>query len=245
MELNEAALLVAGGFVAGIINTIAGGGSLLTVPLLVMTGYPGVIANATNRVGVLVQSGVASWRFGAEGVPGWRAAAPIMIPLLVGSTLGALVIADLSSAVFEKVFGIVMLIMLVPALRPPKARDAESTPWPAPLVWIVFFVIGVYGGAIQAGVGIVLVLALSRSGHDLVLANSVKSIAVAAFTLIAVVVFVYHGQVRWLPAAVLATSQAVGATVGARMAVRGGERVVRVAMTLAVIALAGRMLAVY
>jgi len=240
------ALISAGGFVAGVINTMAGGGSLLTVPLLVMLGLPGTIANGTNRIGVLVQSVVGAWRFAAEGVPGWRAALPTLAPLVAGSLVGALAVSRLADEDFERAFGLVMLILLVPALRPPSTRDARRRrPWSPAWSWVVFFFIGLYGGAFQAGVGIVLVLALARSGHDLVLSNSVKVVVVAAFTTVAAAVFIAQGQVVWTPALVLAASTAAGATVGARITVRGGDRAVRPVLAASVLLLAGRMLGLY
>jgi uncharacterized membrane protein YfcA len=109
----------------------------------------------------------------------------------------------------------------------------------------VFFAIGVYGGAIQAGVGLLLLLALSRSGYDLVKANSIKLVVIAVFTSVAVVVFVAQGQVVWAPALLLALATAAGAVVGARLAVRGGERVIRPVLVVSVLLLATRMLGLY
>jgi len=246
MTAAEVGLLLAGGFVAGIINTIAGGGSLLTVPLLVLIGLPGTVANATNRIGVLVQSVVGAWRFRAEGVPGFRAALPTLLPLMLGSLVGATAASYLDDRTFERLFGIVMLVVLVPALREAgPSGQAERRSWSPLSGFAVFTLIGVYGGAFQAGVGIMLVLALARAGNDLVLSNSIKLVVVAAFTLVAAAVFVARGQVVWAPALVLAVSTAAGAAVGARLAVRGGERVVRPVLALAVVALAGRMLGLY
>ena len=128
---TEMAMLAAGGLVAGVINTMAGGGSLLTVPLLVMLGLPGTVANGTNRVAVLVQSVVASLRFGAEGVPGLQAALPVTVPLVLGATLGALGVSMLADETFERLFGIVMLVLLVPALRVSSARREAGALSPA------------------------------------------------------------------------------------------------------------------
>ena len=247
MTAIEAALVVATGFVAGVVNTLAGGGSLLTVPLLVLIGVPGTFANGTNRVAVLVQSIVGAWRFRAEGVSGFRHVVPVLAPMLVGAALGAYGVAHLDDASFERLFGVVMLLLLVPALFPP--RIAAAVPGRGrmgPVVSaITFFVIGLYGGSFQAGVGLFLVLALARSGHDLVMANSVKMVAVAAFTVIAVAIFVHAGQVYWAPAILLSVGTALGAALGARIAVRGGEPVIRRALVVAVIALAGKMLGLY
>jgi uncharacterized membrane protein YfcA len=150
---------------------------------------------------------------------------------------------------FERLFGVVMLLLLLPALFPPRiaaAGVARTRPRMGPVARaLTFFAIGLYGGAFQAGVGLFLVLALSRAGHDLVMANSVKMVAVAAFTLIATAIFVYEGQVFWVPAIALSVGTGLGAAVGARIAVRGGERVIRPALAAAVVALAGKMLGFY
>ncbi len=90
-----------------------------------------------------------------------------------------------------------------------------------------------------------LVAALSRAGFDLVRANSVKVVVVFALTLVAVPVFVLEGQVAWLPAGILAIGFALGGELGARLAVRGGERLIRPVLVAAVLGLAGRMLGLY
>ena len=241
----EAALLFFGGLGAGVVNTLAGGGSLLTVPLLVLIGLPGTLANGTNRIGVLIQNAVAAWRFRAEGVPGMRAALPLLLPVALGSALGALAIARVADETFEQIFGLLMLALLVPTLYGSRRGNQPPRPWPPVLRFALFFIIGVYGGAIQAGVGLVLVAALSRAGLDLVEANSVKVIVILVFTLPAVAVFLAAGHVVWAPALVLAGGFAGGAALGARLAVRGGERVIRPVLLVSLVALAGRMLGLY
>jgi hypothetical protein len=244
VDLLEIALLIGGGFVAGIVNTLAGGGSLLTVPLLVLIGLPGNVANGTNRVGILLQSAMAVWSFRALGVSEFRSAVPVLVPLTLGSLTGAFLIAQVSDAIFEKAFGIVMLLLLVPtfARRFAEPNAASPRPWSPLTSGAVFFAIGAYGGSFQAGVGILLLLALSRAGFDLVRANAVKVLVVAAITLVALPVFIAVGQVAWLAAVLLAAGFSGGGALGARLAVRGGERLIRPVVMVAVIALAARML---
>jgi uncharacterized membrane protein YfcA len=254
----DVALLVGGGILAGVVNTLAGGGSLLTVPLLVVLGLPGTIANGTNRVGILVQSLMASRGFRAHGVFGVRAALPLLVPVLAGSVVGALAVArwlhDVAARIgvdpdetFERLFGVLMLVLLVPTLR--RASPASDAPpargWSPATRAVVFFGIGLYGGAFQAGVGIVLLFALSHAGFDLVRANAIKMVVVAALTAVAVPVFVLELQIEWLPAAVLACGYAIGGALGARLAVRRGERLIRPVLAASVFALAGRMLGLY
>lgn len=248
MSPADAALLVAGGLAAGIVNSMAGGGSLLTVSLLVLMGLPGTLANGTNRIGVLALSAMAAWRFRAEGVPGVRAALPLLAPVLLGSAVGALAISRVADETFEKLFGVLMVILLIPIVRRPTSvvrPDAPRRSWPAPLRVAVLFAIGLFGGAFQAGVGIPLVFALSYAGFDLVRANSVKVVVIGALTAVAVPVFAIQGQIDWPHAGVLAIGFLLGGEIGARLAVRGGEALIRPVLGVAVLALAGHMVGLY
>ena len=245
MELIDAALVVGAGLVAGIVNAMAGGGSLLTVGLLnVFVGLPGLVANGTNRVGVLVQnaSSVASYR--KEGVRGFRKAVPVMVPVIAGSLLGSLLVSSVTDETFERIFGILMVPLLFLSLRSPKNVGSQIN-WHPVTTAVIFFGIGLYGGAFQAGVGLLIVVALSRSGLDLVNANAVKVVVILVLTTIAVPVFIVRGQVDWGFAVVLAFGFAAGGWIGARVAVRGGEKIIKPVLIGAVVALAGRMIGLY
>lgn len=247
MNGRYALMLLVGGLVAGIVNTLAGAGSLLTVPLLVLVGLPGNVANGTNRFGVFVQSAVAAWRFRAEDVSGINRSLPVLLPVILGSLGGSAVVSQLSDKTFERLFGFVMLGLLVLILRRPiKPSSMHTGPsWSKPMMFVVFLGIGLFGGAFQAGVGLALVLALSYAGYDLVSANSIKVVLNAALTASALPVFVLQGQVAWVPAIVLASGFALGGEIGARLAIRGGERLIRPVLILTVVALAGRMMGLY
>tara|TARA_B100001142_G_C14342733_1_gene658671 strand:- start:3157 stop:3906 length:750 start_codon:yes stop_codon:yes gene_type:complete len=245
MELIDAALVVGAGLVAGIVNAMAGGGSLLTVALLnVFVGLPGLVANGTNRVGVLVQnaSSVASYR--KEGVRGFRRAVPVLVPVIAGSLLGSLLVSSVTDETFERIFGILMVPLLFLSLRSPKNVGSQIN-WHPVTTAVIFFGIGLYGGAFQAGVGLLIVVALSRSGLDLVNANAVKVVVILVLTTIAVPVFIVRGQVDWGFAVVLAIGFAAGGWIGARVAVRGGEKIIKPVLIGAVVALAGRMIGLY
>lgn len=249
LDATHALLLVGGGLVAGVVNTIAGGGSFLTVPLLVLAGLPGTLANGTNRIGVLVQYFAAAWRFRAEGFFEPRAVARVLVPVALGSALGALWASRLADAAFQRAFGVLMLVLLLPTLRqlsgpgnglrPPGRRLGPA------LSSLLFFAVGLYAGAFQAGLGLPLLFVLLHAGWDAVRANAIKAGVSVVATLAAVPIFAARGLVAWLPALLLAAGFWLGGSLGARLAVRGGERIVRPVLALAVVVLAGHMLGLY
>ena len=244
MEWWEILLLAGGGLLAGTINSIAGGGSLLTVPLLVLAGVPGNLANGSNRVGILTSNAAAAAEFRRLGAGSLKQAAPILIPVMIGSFAGSSLVGLLTDATFERVFGFLMVPVLILSLRKPRPKPAGSS-WPAWVTMLVFFLIGIYGGAFQAGIGLVLIVALSHTGIGLVLANSVKVIVNLAVTLVALPTFIASGNVAWYPALILAAGLTVGGVLGANATVRGGEKIIRPVMIAAVIAFSGRLLGLY
>jgi len=244
LPLGDAALLLGGGLIAGVVNTLAGGGSLLTVPLLVLLGLPGGVANGTNRVGILLQCLAAAWRFRAHGALRGRDVLPIFAPVACGSLLGAVLVGQVANATFERIFGVLMLLLLVPTLRGMRAA-AHPVSRPRPVVTaLALLAVGVYAGAFQVGVGILLLFSLLHLGHDAVRANALKVTVIALSAFTAVPVFAWNDQIAWTPALVLAVGFTAGGVLGAKLAVTGGERLIRPVLAVAVVALALRMLAI-
>lgn len=245
MDLGVVLLLLVGGFTSGVINTLAGGGSLLTVPILVLAGLPGNVANGSNRLGILASNASATVAFRRLGVSGLCRVLLILVPVAVGSLVGALLVARLSDDTFERAFGILMVPLLLLSLRPPLVKLAGGRVWSGSFTVLVFFAVGLYGGAFQAGIGLMLMVALSRSGMDLVVANNVKVVVIMVLTVITLPVFIIGGMVDWGPALVLAAGFAVGGALGARLTVTGGASLIRPVMGAAVLALAGRLLGLF
>ncbi|MBJ69635.1 MAG: hypothetical protein CL463_07005 [Acidimicrobiaceae bacterium] len=240
----EAVLLFVGGGAAGIVNAMAGGGSSLTVPLLVLAGVPGNFANGTNRVGIFVSNGTTIWSFHRQEVKAYRESLPFLLPVIVGSLIGSIAISQVTDRAFETIFGILMLPIIFLSLREPKAvhrRPALSRT----ATFILFLFIGIYAGAIQMGVGLVLLAFLTRSGLPLMKANFVKVVITLAVTMTALPVFIAQGKVRWLPALILTVGLSAGGWLGARIAVKGGERIIRIFMVIAAIGLTGRLVGLY
>ena len=244
MTIWTFALLLVGGVFAGGINAMAGGGSILTVPLLVVAGVPGAAANGSNRVGVLTSNLSSAAAFRRLGVDGLGHVAPILVPVIGGSLVGSIGISRLADDQFETAFGLLMIPLIILSLKKPKV-DTQRPPWTRTTTVVVFFAIGIYGGAFQAGVGLVLLAALGRAGYDLVTANHIKVIITLTVTAIALPVFIAAGQIRWVPALVLAVGFSLGGWFGARLAVAGGDRLIRGVMFVCALVLAGRLLGLY
>lgn len=235
------------GFIAGFINTLAGSGSLLTLPVLILLGLPANVANGTNRVGVTVQNIVAVAAFRQHGALDVRGTWLLVVPSVLGSLLGAMLAVDLDEALLRRVIGALMLAMLIVMLiKPERWIDEHATGRPARLLVEVplFFVIGVYGGFIQAGVGIFLIAGLVlAAGHNVVTANALKNLIVLIFTAAALVVFVINDQVRWDLGLLLALGQAGGAWVAARSALKRGANFVRWFVIVIIVLAAGALFA--
>lgn len=243
ISLLMLALMMVVGIVAGFINTLAGGGSFLTLPVLMMLGMPADVANGTNRVGVLVQSLAGVRGFDRHGALDRGAVVQILIPTFVGSLAGALVASFLPPAVLKPVLLVTMVAMAVlmvvrPTVVAPPAGTAPKRLADAPAGYLWLFAAGLYGGFIQAGVGFILIVALAGVlRYDLVQSNALKMACTALFSVVALGVFVIRGQVQWLPGLVLALAQVIGVQLSVRFALQVSQVVLRwvlLALVLAV-----------
>ncbi len=224
--------VIAAGFLAGFINTLAGSGSLITLPLLMFLGLPANVANGTNRVAILLQNVVGVSSFKQQKILNLRGGLLLAVPAVIGAVVGAQIAVNLNEEIMRKAIGAVMVVFLVLLLIRPKrwlqGRPDAVTGRPGLIQIMVFFGIGVYGGFIQAGVGIFLLAGLVLgAGYDLVRANAVKVLIVLCFTPLALVVFLLEGQVQWVVGLTLAIGNMSGAWVAARMAVKRGAGFVR------------------
>ena len=224
--------VIAAGFMSGFINTLAGSGSLVTLPLLIFLGLPATIANGTNRVAILLQNVVGVTSFDRQGILDRRGTLVLGTPMVVGALVGANIAVNLDEILMRRTIGVLMLVMLVVILIQPerwlRGKLQRLEGWPAWWQFGLFFVIGIYGGFIQAGVGIFLLAGLVLGvGYDLVRANAVKVGVVLVFTFFALGVFIFNDQVDWGIGLVLALGSMMGAWTAARVAVDKGAAWVR------------------
>jgi hypothetical protein len=238
--------LALAGVLAGVLNAIAGGGSFLTLPMLMIVGLSPSVANGTMRVAVLLQGLVVVATFWRRGVRDNGTAPRLLIPVLAGALAGAFAASHLEDAVLRPVFGLALVVWAVLlAVRPGSfEKTGEQTRTIGPLAWVLAAVIGLYGGFMQAGVGFpLLALLVSYLGLSPVRANLVKVQIVVAYTVIALPVFAQAGQVAWSEGLVLASGTMLGGWVGTRWQVVGGARLIRRFVMAAVFVAGAAMIA--
>jgi hypothetical protein len=186
-------LLTGAGFISGFLNILAGGGSLLTLPMLIFIGLPPIEANGTNRIGVAVQNIIGVRSFSKNGVLSWRLAIMCSLPAIVGACIGAYMAVDIDPAMFRQVLAAVMILMvIVTAIDPVKRYGAKLTAPTPKANWLMllgFFFIGIYGGFVQAGIGFLILIVTTLAGLDLVRGNVLKVVVILIFTIPAVVIF--------------------------------------------------------
>ncbi|OFY17127.1 MAG: hypothetical protein A2X11_01450 [Bacteroidetes bacterium GWE2_42_24] len=233
MELTlQLIILGLAGIVVGIINTLSGGGSIISLSLLMFFGLDANIANGTNRVAILFQSLAGVKKFSDSkmlDIPrGWHYA----LPALVGSLGGAWMATDINKQVFEYLLLGVMVVMVVLMFVDPEKWIGKSAlqqyKKPGWRTWITFVAIGFYGGFVQVGIGYFLLAGLViQAGYELVKANALKVFITFLYSPFTLVVFLWHNQVNWLYGIVLAIGTFSGGWLGAQLAIKQGASFIR------------------
>lgn len=247
MDLLESLFIVLIGFIAGFLNTVAGGGSLISLPILIFLGLPGSVANATSRVAILAQNIFAVTGFNSKGI---KLPLPYSIYLgiasLIGGFIGAKLAITISDSVFNRILAIVMVMVVISIVVEPKNRKQHSTErlnLKHQILGIISFLfLGVYGGFIQAGIGFLVILVLTNINHfGLVKTNYVKVFAAIVYTVISVIVFAIEGKIEWITGLTLALGQGFGGWYASRWSVDKGEVWIKRVMIVAVIGLAVKL----
>jgi uncharacterized membrane protein YfcA len=232
-------LLIVAGTIAGILNILAGGGSLLTLPILIFLGLPSSVANGTNRIAIFCQNIFAIRGFRQHGVLPLKTALVCTAPALIGSYIGASLAITIDDALFNKILAFVMIgVMILTALDPARNHAPEEiklTPRRLIILVVTFFGVGLYGGFVQAGVGFLVISGLLVHGLDLVRINAIKVIVIFAFTVVALAVFISHGEVDYGLGIALAIGNSIGGIIGTRLAVRKGHTWIKRIVTATVL----------
>lgn len=238
------------GVVAGVINILAGGGSNLILPVLMMFGIPPDIANGSNRVGVFLQSLTGIRGFAKAGkIPPRANIVQLLLPTLSGGLIGALLAARLPDSLLKPTLLLAMLLVAGLMLFKPNLLAHKQSGETADVrhnktAWLCMFACGIYGGFVQAGVGLLMLPVLAGMLHyDAVRANALKIICTLGFTTVALLLFILHGQVWWWLGLTLAAGNVVGALIGVRFALKISPHAMRwVVFVMTLVAVVGALL---
>ncbi len=244
-SILEFIAIAAAGMAAGFVNTLAGAGSLLTIPVLLQLGLAGDVANATNRVGVFLAAVAGATAFDAGGKLDRRTAATLAVPALFGAVFGALLAVHLPERVFRPIMlGMLALVSVTlvwkPSILAPDSTSEPLTLRDRPIAILLLVLLGAYAAFLQAGMGIFASLLLSGVlRYDLVRANALKTGMVVAITTVALAIFIAAGQVRWLPGLSLGVFQIIGARVAVKWAIHATPAAMRWVLFTAAVASIG------
>ncbi|HSG09149.1 MAG TPA: sulfite exporter TauE/SafE family protein [Longimicrobiales bacterium] len=236
-------LLFTVGLFAGVVNVIAGGGSFLTVPLMIFLGLPATVANGTNRLAIITQNVGAVWSFQKRGLISRQWLVLGAAPSVLGAVLGTFAAVEIGDLAFQRVLALMMVALTAYTVwRPlPAVSDAAGTlPTGGRRVAFIvgFFLVGVYGGFIQAGVGFLVLAVTSAGGLDLIRGNAVKVTLLLIFTPLTLLVFAANGKVDWAMAVWLAAGNYLGGVAGVHLQVLKGHAWVRNAVTAMIVVFA-------
>lgn len=246
-EILSILILFGVGSVAAFINVNAGGGSTLTLPALIFLGLDASVANGTNRVAIIFQNVSAVYSFKKEKYYELKNSLILSLLSLPGAIAGAVFAVRISDEAFEKVLGIIMILiivtMLIPQKREKKVTDEFKVDWKLVISMIV---IGFYGGFLQVGVGFIIMALLHNFLKlDLIRVNMHKVFIVFVFTIPALLVFIFTDNVNWFYGLSLSAGNAFGGWWGAKLSVKKGEKLIKAVLVVSIFIMAIKLLNIF
>ena len=237
------AMLLAAGVFAGFMNVTAGGGSLITLPLLIIAGMPPVIANGTNRIAVLIQNIVASGNFRRHGRRDLKQGFLLGLAAIPGALAGALTAVNLSDSTFKWILAGAILLGLSVVFFHRQSKTGGSILKRKWLQAVLFLFIGFYGGLIQAGTGYLIIFSLTIiGGLGLAKTNSIKVIVVAVYLVPSIFVFAMKGSIQIVPGLVLAAGNSIGGILGSNFSQKMNPKWIKVILALALTGMTVKLL---
>jgi uncharacterized membrane protein YfcA len=244
-DILKLVLLFGIGGVAGFTNVMAGGGSSLTLPALIFMGLEPSLANGTNRIAIVIQniSAVASFR--KNKFYRFKLSFQLALFTLPGAIIGAFLAVRVSGLLFQRILGITLILITISMFfsRTRKHKREAEDDHSNKLIYPALFAIGFYGGFLQVGVGFLFMAALYHLVRlDLVFVNMHKVFIILVYTIPALLIFMITGNVNWKFGLILAAGNALGAWWGAHAAVKGGEKIIRIILAVAIAIMAFKLL---
>mgnify|MGYP005838708271 FL=1 len=235
------------GTIAAFINVNAGGGSSLTLPALIFLGLDASVANGTNRIAIIFQNVSAVYSFKKEKYYELKNSLILSLLSLPGALAGAIFAIKISNEAFEKVLGIIMIVLIITMIIPQKREKKITNDFK--LDWKLFLsmiAIGFYGGFIQVGVGFMIMALLHNVLKlDLIRVNMHKVFIVFVFTIPALLVFILTNNVNWFYGLSLSAGNTFGGWWGAKLSVKKGEKLIKAVLIVSIFIMALKLLNIF
>jgi len=239
-------LLIAVGIIAGFLNVMAGGGSAISLPLLIFLGLDSPLANGTNRLAIFIQTIASIISFKQEKFFEFKTSLKLAAFALPGAVAGSVLAVRISSVLFQRVLAIFILGILLTVVIPRSKKIAAASSGKPAREWLIYpimLVIGFIGGFHQVGIGFLMIAALSHvMKMDLVRINMHKASVFFIYTIPALMVFAWTGNINWKYGLALAVGNAAGGWWSAKVAVRRGEKAIRIVLAVAMLIMAIKLL---
>ncbi len=234
MDISEIFILILCGLFSGAINTLAGGGSLLTLPLMIFLGLPPSVANGTNRIQLIFQNFFAVYGFKSKGISNFKFSSYLSISSAFGAILGAFIAVDFPEDLFKKVLSIIMILVMLSILF--KNKNDSQNLYDIKNKWLsilFFFIIGIYGGFIHAGVGFIMIMVLTNVNHiPIAHSNSIKVFVALIFSIAAFIIFLYEDKINWIYGINIGFGSALGAWIASRWSYNKSDKILKYILSI-------------
>jgi len=250
MDFIKLIIILFTGLAAGFINVNAGGGSFLTIPVLIFTGLPPAVANGTNRIALTFASMISTHNFRKKGYFEWKLSLWFGIPMTIGAVIGSFISINLPDELYTTILAVMIIMVITIVIINPqrfiKSNTIKISTKNRILGTVIFFILGIYAGIVQAGVGFLMITSLIfLTGYSLVKINSLKVLIAMTYMLLTLAVFIFSGNINWIYALVLSVGNGTGALIGTHFAVKHGDKWIRIIMIIAALIMALKLLNVF
>jgi len=252
MELTwlSVTILIGSGIIAGFVNTLAGGGTVVSFSAFMFLGLPPMVANGTVRLSVIFQNATSVAYFQKNKLIDWRKVLQLGIPMVLGSIVGAMIAGFISNEWFRYIFAGVIVLFGFSMLFNPDKYIHERTDLVnrkmSLLQYLLYFLLGIYGGFIHAGIGYVLLAVLVLSnGYNLFNANVLKNVLVLLYVPFSLIIFAWQGNVAWSFGLIHAIGNVIGAGLAARLAIKKGASFIRYIVLVLIVIVVLQLLGVF
>ncbi len=237
METEVIIILFICGLFSGVINTLAGGGSLITLPIMIFLGIPPTIANGTNRIQLIFQNIFAIYGFKSKGISNFKFSSWLALSALIGSIIGAYIAIDFPEELFKKVLSIIMILVMFSILLKNKSELIENNNIKNKWISVLcFFFIGIYGGFIHAGVGFLMILVLSKVNNiRLSQSNSIKVFVALIFSTIAFIIFLSEDKINWIYGINIGIGSGLGGWLASRWSYDKSDKTLKIILSFVIL----------